>query len=51
MNPVWVAFVVGVFLGAPAGFILAAILAAGAREAVAREAYAQGRADERRARP
>ena len=49
---VWVALVVGVcILGAPAGFIIAAILASGAREAVARDAYAQGRADERRARP
>uniref|UniRef100_A0A6M3K9B4 Uncharacterized protein n=1 Tax=viral metagenome TaxID=1070528 RepID=A0A6M3K9B4_9ZZZZ len=45
---VWVAFAVGVFIvGVPAGSILAAILAFGAREAVAREAYAKGRADER----
>ena len=39
---VWVAFAVGLFLGAPAGVMLAAILAAGARADIARDAYLRG---------
>ena len=42
MTPVWVAFALGVFLGAPAGWIIVAPLAKRAREAAAQEAYAAG---------
>lgn len=40
---VWIAFAVGAcIVGAPLGFIFAAILAAGSREDMAREAYIVG---------
>ena len=44
-------FFLGTFVGAMIGVFTAALAAAAAREDVAREPYAQGRADERSGAP
>lgn len=42
MNPTTLAFLVGVLLGAPAGLMLAALLAASARAEAEQKAYLAG---------
>jgi len=42
MTPVWVAFIVGCFVGGNLGIVLAALLAAAARKAACQRAYIAG---------